>query len=405
MRILQINNLHFKKGGAHNVYFNTAELLKVFNHEVFFYAMQSENMVHDKFSEFFPKSISHRDLSLFTKLKSVFPFIYNKEAKRKLSEYIKIIKPDVAHIHLFMGGLTVSVLEVLKENGIPLVHSVHDYRLICPSYLLLNGKNDICEKCINGNYYQCVTNKCSENNFSQSAILMLDAYYRKLYKNPHEFIDSLLFVSKFAFEKHIEFGIPKEVRAKVLYNFVPGLDKISPNHTKGKYFLYLGRLSREKGIKTLFEAAKRSNINLKVVGAGNLHEYVNSIKSDNIEILGFKSGKELIDLVTNSSYIIVPSEWYENNPMSIIEAYAYGKPVIGANIGGIPEIIEHGKTGFLFESGSVESLFEQIVIADQLTITEYGELSMNARKFSEIHFNPENYIVNLINIYKEIIHE
>jgi len=295
-------------------------------------------------------------------------------------------------------------LDAFKENNIPIVHTVHDYRLICPAYLFFNGENEICEKCRNNMYYQCIVNKCSENSLSQSTILALDAYVRKWVKNPYKYIDSLIFVSNFALRKHLEFGLSQKIDSNVLYNFIPELSECKPNNKKGKYYLYFGRLSREKGIMTLLEAAKKTNINLKILGTGPLQQIITSQKSNNIEILGYKKGNELIEIIKNASFIIVPSEWYENNPMSVIESYAYGKPVIGADIGGIPEIVEHNKTGYLFESGNIDALAEQIEIADNLSDKEYEVMSKNARQFADIHFNPENYIIELIKIYNKIIY-
>ena len=404
MKILLINNQHHRMGGAHAVYLSTAELLKKHGHGVFFFALKDEKMLSDEYANYFPKAIDYRRLSTLSKIKSVRSFIYNKEAYTKLNEYIKFIKPDIAHIHLFMGGLTVSILDAFKENNIPIVHTVHDYRLICPAYLFFNGENEICEKCRNNMYYQCIVNKCSENSLSQSTILALDAYVRKWVKNPYKYIDSLIFVSNFALRKHLEFGLSQKIDSNVLYNFIPELSECKPNNKKGKYYLYFGRLSREKGIMTLLEAAKKTNINLKILGTGPLQQIITSQKSNNIEILGYKKGNELIEIIKNASFIIVPSEWYENNPMSVIESYAYGKPVIGADIGGIPEIVEHNKTGYLFESGNIDALAEQIEIADNLSDKEYEVMSKNARQFADIHFNPENYIIELIKIYNKIIY-
>ena len=153
----------------------------------------------------------------------------------------------------------------------------------------------------------------------------------------------------------------------------------------------------------MIKAFQNISINLKIIGTGPLlAEYTNK-KYPNIEFIGYKTGAELTELVSNASFIIVPSQWYENNPMTIVEGYSYGKPVIGANIGGIPEIIEDGKTGYLFESGDSDDLVSMVSKADSLSDKEYEKMSKNARQFAEDNFNPEIHYQKLLTIYKKVL--
>ena len=403
MKILQINNQHYLKGGAHRVYLDSASLLKSNGHKVYFFSLKDEQTISDENSAFFPKAAEFRESNFVNKILSVKSFINNKKASNNLKKYIKKIKPDVAHVHLFMGGLTTSILKVLKDNGIPIIHTVHDYRLICPSYLFIDGNSKICEKCKNGRYINCLTNNCSDKSLSQSCVLVIDAYYRKYIDSPYKYIDKFVFVSDFIYKKHIEYHKHIELKSVMLHNFMSNLETIKPNNEKGKYFLYLGRLSIEKGVNTLINAAEKANVRLKIVGNGPLLERKETCKNKNIEFLGFKKGDELWDIVQKASFIIVPSEWYENNPLSIIESYAYGKPVIGSKIGGIPEILKHGETGFLFDNGNEVKLKEILIHADSISNNDYKLLSQNARNFAENNFNPEKYYKTLIQIYKQVI--
>jgi glycosyltransferase involved in cell wall biosynthesis len=402
MRILLINNQHHIVGGAHRVYFNTAYLLKNHGHDVFYFSMRDEKMLPNEYAKFFPTATDYRNISSISKIKAVNKFIYNREAFSNILDYIDIIKPDVAHINLFLGGLTTSILRALKKKKVPVVLTVHDYRLICPAYLFIDGENKICEQCKDRFYLHCTIKRCSEKNLPQSAMLSLDAYFRKYFVKPLKYIDGLIFVSRFTQDKHIEFNSGYKLKAKILYNFIPDLKIIKSNESKGEYFLYYGRLSREKGLKTLIEAASSVKIKLKIAGTGPLSGHYKNLL--NIELLGYKSGEELWDLVRNASFIIIPSECYENNPLTILEAYAHGKPVIGACIGGIPEIIEHGKTGFLFDVGNKEQLKDALSTASQLTASQYKKMSVNARQFAESHFDPDSHYRSLMNIYNEIIH-
>ena len=257
MKILQINSCHYRRGGADVVYLNTAELLKQKGHEVFFFSMADEKNLPDAYADYFPKNTDPRNLSIFKKIKLAPSFIYNREAYDKLSLLLDEIKPDIAHIHLFLGKLSSSILKVLRKKKIPVVATVHDYRFICPAYLFLDGQNKICEKCINGFYLNCTLKRCSEGNLFQSLMLSADAYFRKYSMNPINYIHKFIFVSDFIRKKHISFNAEYYPKEKLLYNFVPDLDKIAPTSIKGDYFLFYGRLSREKGIDTLLRAAEK----------------------------------------------------------------------------------------------------------------------------------------------------
>jgi glycosyltransferase involved in cell wall biosynthesis len=280
---------------------------------------------------------------------------------------------------------------------------VHDYRFICPAYLFLDGNNQICEKCKSGFYLNCTLKKCSEGNFFQSLLLSVDAYYRKYRINPVRFAERFIFVSDFIRQKHIEFNPAYLPKASLLYNFVPGLEKVNPVHTKGDYFLFYGRLSREKGVDTLIQAAQQAGIRLKLAGTGSLSEKYGSSPDPRIEFLGHQTGAALWKLVSQASFVLVPSEWYENNPLTILEAYGLGKPVIGSRIGGIPEIVQDGQSGFLFEPGNINELAALLKKAADMDELEYQRMSMSARRFANKTFEPEKHYAQLIKIYTETI--
>ena len=401
MKILLINNFHFLKGGSERVYFNTAELLKQNGHEVFFFSLFDERNVTNDSPGSFPKVIDFRTSSNINKVLGAFSFVYNTNTALKLNLLLSTLKPDIAHIHLFMGGLTGSILKVLKKHNVPAVHTAHDYRLICPAYLFLDGQNNICEKCITGSYINCAVNKCSDNSYVQSTMLSIDAYVRKMFIRPKNKIDNFIFVSKFAQQIHAKFNNEFRYKSEMLYNFTHFNSNFQPDYQRGEYLLFYGRLSREKGVETLIDSVKHTNINLKIVGDGPLLESLKLTKTSNIEFLGFKEGEELNSIIKASSYIVVPSEWYENNPMTIVEAFSFGKPVIGANIGGIPELIK--ATGFLFNHGDIQDLQVTISKAMNLNNKDYNQLSINAYTFAKDNFNPKVHYKKLINIYHKTI--
>jgi glycosyltransferase involved in cell wall biosynthesis len=404
MRILLINNTHTIKGGADRVYFNTGKLLEDNHHDVQYFSTFDQIDVESDYSKYFVKISNKRNADFATKVSGVKDYIYNKEAYSNLFKLIEDFKPDIAHIHLFCGGLSTSILKALKINKVPIIQTVHDYRLLCPANALLDSKNQICEKCKNKSYYQCSFKKCVDGNFFYSTMVTLEAYYRKYVVNPLDFIDHFVFVSHFSQLKHIEFDSRYKAKSSHLYNFTAIPDEY-PSVIKGKYLLYFGRLSREKGLTSLINAATETKNLLKIVGSGPLYKEILELASENrfVEVLGHQSGNMLTDLIKNSSFVIVPSEWYENNPMTVLEAFAQGKPVIGARIGGIPEIVKDSKTGFLFDSRNIIDLKETILKAQQLSESNYLEMSANSRRFAQSYFSSDVHYHKLMGIYSKYV--
>jgi glycosyltransferase involved in cell wall biosynthesis len=404
VRVLQINNFHFKKGGSEAVYFNTSDILQSHGNEVFYFSINHPQNIGSKFSKFFADQSDYRSLPLYKKVINSKSFIFNNNSAQALSNLIEIYKPDIAHIHLFLGGLTTSILKVLTHYKIPVIHTAHDYRLICPSYLCMNGKGNVCIKCISDKFYlRCTLNKCSEGNYSQSLMLTFDSYFRKYFINPKNFIDHFIFVSSFSRTKHIQFDQAYNFKSSLLYNFIPDLKKIDANSSKGKYFLYFGRLSREKGVEFLIDAVRDINVEIKIVGTGPLYSSLEKKKPENVQLVGYKSGDELKNLIDNASFVVVPSQWYENNPLTILESFSFGKPVIGSSIGGIPELIKDGENGFLFKPDDKIGLLSAIRKAEEMNADEYKSFSENARAFAEENFDPDKYYKELLKIYTNAI--
>ena len=227
-------------------------------------------------------------------------------------------------------------------------------------------------------------------------------YFRKTFCDPLDYIDNFIFVSKFAQAKHIEADSKYAEKSTFLYNFTP--EKQVDLLNKQDYFLYLGRISEEKGIPTLLEAmAKLPHIHLKIAGTGPLLQQFEDRNMANVEFLGFKEGKVLAKLIREARFVVVPSEWYENNPLSVIEPMMSGTPVIGSQIGGIPELIQEGITGYLFHNGDVEGLSMKIDKAFRLDAAQYIEMCKATRKYAKANFSEDSYYDKLELIYKQTI--
>ncbi len=397
MKVLLINNCFWRRGGADTVFFETADLLREMGHDVVFFSIDDDRNIHTGCPEYFVRRGG--------KMSQMRDYFSNPAAARKLEEILVKEKPDIVHVHLFWGGISPSIFPVLKKHGVPLVHTVHDYRMVCPAYTFRNGRGEVCEKCKGGKYMECFKGRCSKGSAVQSALMAAEMYYRNRRWHPAEELDGVIYVSIFAKQKHEEFD-KKFVNTNntVLYNFTSVGEKYPAVEKDGGYYLYYGRLSHEKGTATLVEAfSKHPEMKLRVVGTGPKEEELKKKNYPNVNFLGYKTGDELYNLVRNARFVCVPSEWYENNPMTIVEAYSMGVPVIGANIGGIPEIVEEGKTGFLFVSGDTKSLDNALQRSLAISQEDYALMKQSALMFANEHFNSRMYKERLMAFYHQTI--
>ena len=407
MKILQINNFHYNKGGSDAVYLNTGKLLKAKGHEVIYFSTQSDKNESFGVNSYFIEQNNFNENSIINKVKSFPKFIHNNEAVTNLKKLIAIEKPDVAHLHIFYGHFSNSILKVLKAEGIPMVMSVHEYRMLCPVYIMLDNKNNICEKCAKGNYLNAIIKKCSKGSFVNSAVVALECNLRDRFYDYKEYIDHFIMVSKFIYNKHAEYYPNLRKKSSVLYNFKEFSEGNRYPLNKEVDLIYFGRLSKEKGIITLLKSlATLKNVTLKIVGTGPEEFYIKQFIKDkklfNIKLLGYCKGDVLWQHITSARFTVVPSEWYENNPMTIIESLMLGVPVIGSRIGGIPEIITK-KHGFIFDMSSVNSLRDEIEKSTKIDQEAYNEMSINAINFAQDNFSPDPHYNSLVNIYSKMI--
>ena len=393
MKILMVNKFFYIKGGSETYYFALKKLLEENGDEVIDFSMKDKKNFESQYSKFFVDSVDYnKKQSLISKVKAGFKIIYSFEAKRKLEKLIKETKPDIAHLHIFQHQLSLSILDVLKKYNIPIVYTAHDLKMLCPNYkMLTHGK--VCEQCKNGKYFNCLKNKCIKNSSIKSTIGMLEAYTNKLRKS-YDIIDHIITPSEFYKDKFIEFGIEQE-KISHIPNFLDTKQIKYDTIQTDDYFLYFGRLSEEKGIMTLIKAMEGIKCsNLKIVGTGPLEEeikkYIKNNNIANIEMLGFKSGKELYTIVGNAKAVVLPSEWYENGPYSAIESLKLGRIIIGSDLGGIPELIDGN--GYIFEHGNIKELheiLEKVQNLDEKSIIKMQNKSY--RKFEEEYTNKIHY--------------
>ncbi len=402
MKILLVNKFHYFVGGTERYYFSLKRLLEKNGHEVIEFSMKSPNNISSAYEEYFIENIDYnKNMSLAKKIKLSASIIYSTEAKTKFEQLVVRTRPDVVHLNLFQNQISLSILDVCKKYNLPVVYTAHELKMLCPNYKMYN-KGKVCEKCYNNTYYHCLFEKCVKESYSKSLVASAEAYFNK-FRHSYDIIDYIITPSRFYKKLFLKNGID-ENRVKYIPNFLERDYGYLKNSTREKY-LYLGRLSEEKGLWTLIEAFSTLNEQLDIVGTGSLYDellrYIETHHLDNICIKGFFEGDELIKAIASAKALIIPSEWYENSPYSAIEALQLSIPIIGANIGGIPEMIS--KNGFWFEPGDSDDLRAKIQNMESLTESQYDDLCQDSRKLYDKVFNSEMHYDALTRVYSDAI--
>ncbi len=390
MKVLLVNNYGFNRGGAEKVFFNLYQLLK------------SKGFTVKTLSRFHSiNSISFSDYVIQDR-QFFFNRFYSYSAKQVIKQILETDKPDIIHIHNIVGGITFSILPEIKKFKIPIAATIHDFRLLCPVSVMIDSNKDICEKCGGSNYFYGLVKNCHPDGLMKSAMVVTESYLRDFLLPHTEYFDAYIFVSNFTKQKFLTFKPKIQNKSFVLYNF---------NHTfdseiiKGDYYLYFGRLDREKGILTLLQAFKElPDKKLVILGTGPFSSLINEFNANgNIHYFGFKEGEELEELIKKSYFVIIPSECYENFPMSAVESMSFSKPVITSGLGGLKELLDNGKNGFEFEAKNVESLKSVIEMTSNLADSDYEEYSRNCYNFAKTNFDSENYFNQLVNLYENLL--
>lgn len=402
-KLLSINNYNYARGGAEVVFLEHNRLFENLGWDVLSFCMQHPNNLPSDWDRYFVDEIEFgNDYSLLEKLKLAPKTIYSFEAKRKMRQLLLEQRPDIAHAHNIYHHISPSILKTLRDHNIPTVLTLHDLKIACPAYKMLSD-NRVCEKCKGGSYEQVLKNRCLKGSLALSAVAWLEARIHAFLATYKECVTQFVVPSRFYIEKFVEWGWPEESFSYVP-NFVDSAT-LKPEFTPGEYILYFGRLSEEKGLHTLVNAVAATASKLVVVGTGPSEAEIKALveqKQANVVFTGYQSGKKLHELIAGSRAVVLPSEWYENAPISVMEAYALGKPVIGADIGGIPELIEHNHSGLIFTSGSVEALAESINSIESFSDEQISSMGKFGRTWVENEFTAEKYVDNVRGVYNAI---
>lgn len=387
MRILLSNKFYYRRGGDCIYMLNLEQLLKTHGHEVAVFAMDYPENIETPWRKYFPRNMS--------KLMALTRPFGSREVRRKFSKLLDDFRPDVVHLNNIHTQLSPVIAELAHIRGIRVVWTLHDYKLLCPRYDCLCDGKTVCEQCFNGDKTPCRTYRCMKG-----ARLASEVGYREAVMWNRERLEACtdLFIcpSRFMAEKMTQGSFRKD-KLKVLCNFIDVEKCRKDDYSKDDYYCYVGRLSHEKGVATLIEAAARLPYRLKVIGGGPLSEELrvkNEELKGNVEFLGYRQWDDIKEIAGRARFTVIPSEWYENNPLSVIEAECIGTPVLGARIGGIPELIVEGVSGMTFESGNAEDLTEKIkaMFAAKFDYLAIADVAMK-------RYNAENYYGEIMKCY------
>lgn len=387
MKVLLINKFLYPRGGDCIYTMSLGKLLRKAGHIVCFYAMDYSEHTQNKDSSFFAEEISFSATGFFKKIKAANRVLWGWGIKQGFGELLDDFQPDIVHLNNIHSYLSPIVAKLAYRRGIKVIWTLHDYKLICPSYSCLYKEKN-CKACFTykGNV---LLRKCMKNSILASALALGEALYwnkNKLLKWTDTFICPSYFMAKM-----MQSGGYPTSKLRIINNFI-GEEQVQyiknfDNPVREQAYAYIGRLSKEKGIESCLKVASRLSYKLYIAGTGPLEaDLKEKYEADNIIFLGYLTMKDTIKLLKKVSFTIIPSICYENNPLSVIESLCCGTPILGRNIGGIPELLELDSCNQLFTQDKelpdlIIKMFETVASTDR------NKLSIaSLQRFSVEHY-------------------
>lgn len=407
MKVLVCNKFYRPVGGPETVVFDTVRELEARGHTAITFALEHPDNKDSKYSEYFMPNVDYNTKQakgVGRLVKEASDIIYCREARDRIEKLIADTKPDVAHVHNIYHQLSPSILVALRKAGIPTILTLHDAKLLCANMLFLNhGK--VCEKCAGKWFHHAVMNKCVKDSYASSMVCCVEEAIHRLTGIYERNVDLFITPSQFLKGRMVQYGRLRESQIEVLPNYAD-IQSITPNYEPGDYGLFLGRIEPLKGVLTLLRACEDVDFEIRFAGRGPLLEECERTVAEknitNAKFLGFQTGEDFKRQLTQSRFIVLPSECHENCPMSILEAFSAGKPVVASNLGGIPELIDDGVDGFIFEAGNADQLASRMkqLIDDPEMAREMGK---RGRAKVEERFSMEKHMQSLLGIYERML--
>jgi glycosyltransferase involved in cell wall biosynthesis len=408
MRVLVVNKYHKLTGGADRYALDLAKLLHEHGHPVAFLTMdQSDNWTAKYTIYAAPVGLTTKNWNkagACARARAFVDGVYNRAAEREAERAMEEFRPDVVHLQNIFFQLSPSVIRPAKRRGVPVVQTLHDYQPICANNAL-HVKGRVCESCRPRRFHNILKNRCYNDSLSASLLAFCAKVIHSATGAYPASVDRFIAPSLFLKEKTETFGVPMaEIGA---LDYFLDFEQYEPSFEPGGYILFLGQLLRRKGIFTLLDAAEKtcSSVPFVFVGAGpegeELRAETERRKLRNVSFAGYKSGSELFETIRAARVVVVPSEWYENQPYAILESFALGKPVVASSIGGIPELVNDA-VGRLFPPGDSDALAERLdeIIGRDDLLRNMGRA---ARELVVSRFTPELHLERILKIYQSLI--
>jgi glycosyltransferase involved in cell wall biosynthesis len=403
MRILLAHKFWELTGGADVFFRETERVLRENGHETFMVATGVPEEGQPNNLELM--TAPHYEAGgMLEKARHLPAAIYDRRKRDRFREIIREFRPDVVHIFAINVHLSLSLIDAAKAEDVPIVATFNDYKHICPNYKLF-ADGEICMACKGGKFYNAALKSCCKGSRALSVASMIEAYTHQV-MGLYSKIDHFTFSSDFLAETTQDFWAGRQLSWSKLLN---PFDSAKYTNSAGfePFGLYFGRIIDEKGVDRIVDAAGLiDGYQIKIIGNGPdedmLRERVACEGLDNVEFLGPKWGAELDAILSKAAFVIVPSIWHENFPYVINQAFAFGRPVVGARRGGITELVADGERGLIFEPDSPEELADAIrrlVAAPE----EIRRMGANAKTYSDALFNDEASLANLMRAYEEVL--
>lgn len=406
MKVLLINNFFSLVGGAERVFWDEACLLREKGHEVHFFSTDRKPFFIPDYehARFFPKYRDLRTQKGLARFLCISDSFHNKEAAQKLTDYLKFLKPDLIHIHNIHYHLTPSILPVCSASGIPTVMTLHDNRLLCPSSSYTDAPQ-FRGYCNTGNPLVCLKSKCKNKRLSETAVSIVE-YLLNRNEVQRSQIRRFITPSETLLKLMQKAGLPSEKLVHIYNPINPAFCNHPPAQDEG-YFIFAGRLSREKGVHYLLQAlAQLPEVRLKIAGTGpqegELKAMAGNLRLKNVEFLGFQPMESMVPLIRKARANVLPCHWFETFGTTLVEGLMMGKTAIASDIGGLPEVLDHGNHGLLVPPGDIQALAN--ALKDLHNNPDKAQsLGENGRRWAESLCRPESHVEKLSALYRSLV--
>lgn len=399
--------------------FNVIDLLEKSGHEVIPFSIKHEKNSPTPYESYFMSPIGegvevyareYNRNQLKTVSLALARMLYSFEAKRKLDILIKAVKPDLIYVLHYQNKISASIFDTAQKNGIPVVNRISDFGLICANSALFRPKQkDVCERCLHGSKWNAVKYKCVDGSYVDSAIKAASLFLAARIVRVESKIGAFVVPSSFTMKKLAEYGIDKKKLHYIPTFFSSNAPEMPDKIVYQPFALYVGRVVAEKGLFTLIKAFEDTQLKLKIIGISNGNcqeelEFRLKDKSHNVEFLGRKSFAEIIPYLQTCAFTIVPSEYYDNFPNSVLESYAFKKAVIATDIGSLKDMVDNERTGLSFRQQDFIHLREQVnyLLANPGLCKEYGE---NGYDKLQSEYSSEDHYDKLMKVFNTVLEE